>query len=1096
MKRIILSFVTVFLLCTGSSCNDDYDDSALWKDIDQIYKDLNALRQQISDMREQLQAMQAIVSGSGAITSVTQNEAGNYVITYKDAENVEQRIELAARADTQPIVGMQQEGNVWYWTLTVGGTTDWLTDTDGEKIPVEGRTPTIDVDAEGYWMVFGQRITDAKGNPVRAEGKTASVITDVKIEGDKVTFTLGNGVMVTAPISDKFNVDFSVEPKTVIQDTTQPLVITYTLKGETDSSVLSIEAWSGIEKPILDLVARTITVRFPENFEEGRMTVMFYDGEDNVIIKILSFTTLIGKPTGICNVEDLKAFATAVNGGRSIAKYVIDGEVLLMDDLDLSGVDWSEYVIGGPVVPSTTTANKSVEYTLPEGAVPFNRVFNGGGHTLKNVKWTFDLSDGRIAYGLFSYLGSDAEIRQLTISGTITVSGNAPQGAAVGTFAGYAEGKITDCVSETAVTFSGDAGQNISVRIGGIVGVAHDAVLASCTNNGELTCPVKLTNTGNGTNGGFHQGGICGYIFGTSALTDCINTGNLSAPTGRSGGICAVLAAGTLTSCINRGLIQDDVNGFFGANSSPKRMGGLAGGLGADGKLLSCTNEGNVFSQLGCRTGGFVGHNEGTVKGCRNTGIILSDYTASGPHGAGWACGYNKTAENLTECIIGGKVGDYTPYKDAPETAPDATYATAVCAGKFDAALNGLNEKSEAYYDWTVSDEKELGPGVTYTHYDLTNHASDIYVLTVDLTNPKVVLETVMADELCLNPNRNNNSNNGKNLRETLSETCLRRTQEGRHIVAGVNTGFFNSDLGFPRAFHIEYDEPVYINNPYVRNTLTNHRPGFTLFTDRSISFDNRDFSGKVKAGDNEIEYYSINDTIVALSEKIPVDAKRYQAANLYTSRFKKEPHPGIFNNVSPHALFVVGRSRSDFKANCGYIEGEVVGVTDGRAGQNIEIPFVEQRNEWVLQLTGETADKFAGLKAGDPISIRADVTIGSASKSITMHNGSMYRFLNNGAWGNVNNTDEKPATVMGANAAGTLVKIVCVDGTKSDGSGMNFYQLYRVMEKLGMHNAIRFDGGGSTSMWIEDGGVVCKSCDSKGDERSCMNYMHVRITE
>ena len=96
MKRIILSFVTVFLLCTGSSCNDDYDDSALWKDIDQIYKDLNALRQQISDMREQLQAMQAIVSGSGAITSVTQNEAGNYVITYKDAENVEQRIELAA----------------------------------------------------------------------------------------------------------------------------------------------------------------------------------------------------------------------------------------------------------------------------------------------------------------------------------------------------------------------------------------------------------------------------------------------------------------------------------------------------------------------------------------------------------------------------------------------------------------------------------------------------------------------------------------------------------------------------------------------------------------------------------------------------------------------------------------------------------------------------------------------------------------------------------------------------------------------------------------------------------------------------------------
>ena len=112
------------------------------------------------------------------------------------------------------------------------------------------------------------------------------------------------------------------------------------------------------------------------------------------------------------------------------------------------------------------------------------------------------------------------------------------------------------------------------------------------------------------------------------------------------------------------------------------------------------------------------------------------------------------------------------------------------------------------------------------------------------------------------------------------------------------------------------------------------------------------------------------------------------------------------------------------------------------------------------------------------------------------MYNGSMYRFLNNGAWGNISNNEEKPATILGADQAGTTVKIVCVSGTSSSGTGMNYYQLYRVMSKLGMYNAIRFDGGGSTSMWTKPGGVVCKSCDSKGDERSCMNYMHVRILE
>ena len=55
-------------------------------------------------------------------------------------------------------------------------------------------------------------------------------------------------------------------------------------------------------------------------------------------------------------------------------------------------------------------------------------------------------------------------------------------------------------------------------------------------------------------------------------------------------------------------------------------------------------------------------------------------------------------------------------------------------------------------------------------------------------------------------------------------------------------------------------------------------------------------------------------------------------------------------------------------------------------------------------------------------------------------------------------------------------------------------------MCELGMYNAVRMDGGGSTSMWInrgsDEGELVCKSCDSKGNERSCMNYLHVRILE
>ena len=1071
-------------------CSDNFDDSALWKDIDGMYKSLNELKALVTTMQQQLDALAAVVSG-GAVTSITQDADGHYVLSYKDADNVEHTIDIATMddANTQPIIGMKADGEIYYWTVTTGGKTSWLLDTDGAKIPVTGRTPEIGVDDQGYWTLFGKRITDASGNPVKAEGKSASVITKVEMKDDgTVVFTLGDGVQVTAQVQNGFNVLLSVEPRTVVTDVAQPLVITYTLVGETETSVLTVEKAEGLAAK-LDEQAKTITVTFPDGFEEGRLVVMFYDGADNVIIKPLIFTTMEGTPTGIRNADDLKAFASAVNAGKSLAKYTIDGEVCLMNDIDMAGTDWSDYVIGGVVTPSTADANKAVTYAMGENV--FDKVFNGKNFALKNVDWTFDLADGNVAHGLFSALGAEGEIKNLTIEGVIRLTGAAPQGAAIGAFAGYAEGKITSCTNKAAIAFAGSDAANISVCLGGIAGYLQNATLTQCVNDGALTCGT-IANTGNGSNSGFHQGGIVGYMK-TSSLTECTNNGALSAPSGRSGGIVAVATSGQVTACVNNGKVQDDVNGIFGANPGYKRMGGLAGGASADAAFTSCVNNGDVFSQLGCRTGGFVGHNEAKITKCENKGVILSDHTLSGTnyHGSGWAAGYNKSADLITECVVGGRVGDYTVYKDNPQSAPEATYAMAIVHGKFDPTLNGLSDQYEEFYDWEVKAETQLAEGVKFYHYAMKNFAQNVYVVEADLTNPNVVFETVMADELCLNPNANNNSNNGKKLRETLSETCTRRRAEGRNIVAGINTGFFNSHDGFPRGFHIEYGEPVFINNPTVRQSLSNHRPGFTFFEDRTVSFDNRSFTGYLKVNDTDYEYYSVNDTIVRLNNTDGYDA------NLYTSRFRKEPHPGIYNPVGSDALFVVGRCSQQMTVNDGWFDATVTAIVDGRNGASVEVPFVSEKTDWVLQVTGEKAAALAAaLKVGDAVRINANVSIGSVSKQIIMHNSSMYRFLNGGNWNAVNDATLMPATCIGADQAGTTVKLVCVDGRTSIDTGMNYWQLYMTMKKLGLHNAIRFDGGGSTTLWKWENGagaIANRPCDSKG-ERSCMNYMHVRI--
>lgn len=1090
MKKCLTLLFCVVTLSVGS-CSDTYDDSALWKDIDGIYKSLNELQSQVSSMQEQLDALSAIVN-SGAITGIEQLDEGGYTIHYKDAESLEHSFVVATQDEVtlEPIIGMKEESGTMYWTTTVEGTTSWLLDTDGARIPVAGRSPELAIDDQGYWTLFGNRITDQKGNEVKASGKSASVITRIeKTDHATVIFTLGDGTSLEVQLQDGFNVAFDVEAETFVEDAGQPLVVHYTLIGQTESSVLRIESAEGLEAQ-LDEAQQTITVTFPDGFERGSLIVMFYDGEENMILKPLVFTTYDGEATGICTAEDLKAFAVAVNTGKSLSRYLIDGEVALMNDIDMTGVDWSDCMIGGTVTPSTTTANKAVTYTLSEEA--FSLVFNGHDHTLKNIDWTFDLSDGNVAHGLFSGLAAAGEIRNLTLEGRIRLTGTAPQGTAIGAFAGYAEGKLSNCTSRVNIVFEGEDASNISVCLGGVVGYGLGAALSECDNSGTLTCQ-RIANTANGANSGFHQGGIIGYAKETT-LSECDNEGSLSAPSGRGGGILGVGVSGTAINCHNRGFIQDDVEGIFAPNPGYKRMGGIAGGLSSGMTLDGCVNEGNVFSQLGCRTGGFVGHNEGTVIRCENRGIILSDHTVDGTnyHGSGWAAGYNKSADLITDCIIGGRVGDYTACKDNPESAPEATFSTAIAHGKFDAELNGLNDQYEEFYDWTVEEETSLAEGVTFSHYALKNIAQNIYVVTVDLTNPNLVLETVMADEICPNPNANGNANNGKNLRETLSETCTRRRAEGRNIVAGINTGFFDSNDGFPRGMHIEYGEPVFVNNPAVRASLTNHRPGFTLFEDRSISFGYRDFRGEISIDGTSIPFYSINDTIVRLNS-----ASEYEA-NLYTSRFVKEPHPGIQNPVGTKALFVVARGSQNLTVNQGAIDAQVTAIVDGRDGSAVEVPFVTGRNEWVLQATGATAETLAAkVKVGSTLRLTAEVPIDGEVRPITMHNASMYRFLDDGKWGALSGSDDPmPATCCGADQAGTTVKLVCVDGRTATDTGLTYWQLYMVMKKLGLYNAIRFDGGGSTTMWTwkQGAGSLANHPSDSNGERSCMNYMHVRV--
>lgn len=420
---------------------------------------------------------------------------------------------------------------------------------------------------------------------------------------------------------------------------------------------------------------------------------------------------------GISTGADLNAFVKAVNSGASTSRWQNEaGEVVLLNDIDVSEMtEWT------PIGSGRATGTPA--YTLTNS---FSGVFNGQGFAIKGINWTYNVSEAESH--LFGFFGAlqGATVKNLVLGqdgDQITVVGSTSSVVAVGALAGYAESStITGVTNNVDVILAdkdaavpGDNPASTLMMLGGIAGAVKAPMSIGSKDEPVLNYGSvrtgAISNTGNGGTG-MNVGGIVAFTVGVADLELkidwCSNYGEVSAPTGRGGGLVGTIGGATSETAVtivgnstNYGLIQDDVVGQYGGSKDQyglKRMGGLVGGTVTNNKGIRieyCTNNGNVFSQLGCRAGGFVGHNQASIIGCVNNGIILGNTTVDDKgepqHGPGWACGFNGAKELITSCARGGRVGDWDTYKDNPSAAPEATNDNAVCyknADRFDPSIN------------------------------------------------------------------------------------------------------------------------------------------------------------------------------------------------------------------------------------------------------------------------------------------------------------------------------------------------------------------------------------------------------------------------
>lgn len=172
----------ILLLCcvimSAVSCN--YDDSGIKESVSQLSERLSALESKVSQLNADILSLQTVLAAlekNVYVSDVSTSDDG-CVIQFSDGKSV--TIRNGKDGLDAPVVGIAVFEDRYYWTMTVGGTTSWLTDADGNKLPVTdqaaGVTPQLKVSEAGDWLVSYdngatfQAVLDADGNKVSALG--------------------------------------------------------------------------------------------------------------------------------------------------------------------------------------------------------------------------------------------------------------------------------------------------------------------------------------------------------------------------------------------------------------------------------------------------------------------------------------------------------------------------------------------------------------------------------------------------------------------------------------------------------------------------------------------------------------------------------------------------------------------------------------------------------------------------------------------------------------------------------------------------------------------------------------------------------------
>ena len=202
MKRLFTLFTGLCVLLLAG-CNDEYDDSALVKRLDDLEQRLEKLEKLCNTMNTNLGSMQTIVKALEdgdyitAVDPLTENgSVVGYTIRFAKGTPI---VVYNGKAGTTPVIAVKKDTDgIYYWTLN----DQWLTDDHGAKLPVSGQngtSPKLKIEDDYWYISYDDGTTWTKLDKATGEKGDDGAGILVEMDENYVYFTLPNGTKFTVP---------------------------------------------------------------------------------------------------------------------------------------------------------------------------------------------------------------------------------------------------------------------------------------------------------------------------------------------------------------------------------------------------------------------------------------------------------------------------------------------------------------------------------------------------------------------------------------------------------------------------------------------------------------------------------------------------------------------------------------------------------------------------------------------------------------------------------------------------------------------------------------------------------------------------------